>query len=125
MAIGAFEGFIPVMNLAVVPSYDNSDSTNPDSQQSVVVEGSYKRPKFLTSLERPKTDVGKWARDLTTHFSSSRDVHGRIWASALRCHYLLFDLGRLGFHWLTFLFRIVAKSSMLTINNLLRGRLSL
>ena len=38
--------------------------------------------------------------------------------AAITCH-LISVLGRLGFHWLTFLFRIVAKSSMLTINNLL------
>ena len=38
--------------------------------------------------------------------------------AAITCH-LISVLGRLGFHWLDFLFRIVAKSSMLTINNLL------
>ena len=37
---------------------------------------------------------------------------------AITCD-LISVLGILGFHWLTFLFRIVAKSSMLTINNLL------
>ena len=34
-------------------------------------------------------------------------------------YHLISVLGRLGFHWLTFLVRIVAKSSMLTINSLL------
>ena len=38
--------------------------------------------------------------------------------AAITCH-LISVLGRLGFHWMTFLFRMVAKSSMLTINSLL------
>ena len=38
--------------------------------------------------------------------------------AAITCH-LISVLGRLGLHWLTFLFRLVAKSTMLTINNLL------
>jgi hypothetical protein len=79
---------------SVVPSYDNSDSTfNSDGQQSVVLEGSYKRPTFLTSFESPKTD-GKWARDMDDHIFSKLLLTEKLGSPMILLHHsiLVFEI---------------------------------